>query len=112
MKPLNNIVELAEVFAIILVFIAIIYFLGRGEKKEKKREALMPFTSGETVEELRIQYKMKWIYYISLFSIFEAVSMFLLLSVKTLLSIEIGILFGVILLIAIWLAPSVEEVEI
>jgi len=103
--------ELATALVIVLVVFSILYFLGKGENKHKKREALMPFTSGEKVDGLRIQYKMKWIYYITLFSIFEAVTLFILLSVKTLIAVEVGIVFGLILLIALWIAPSVEEVE-
>ena len=108
---MSDIIDLTVTVLTILVVFTVMYFLGRSEKKRKKREALLPFTSGERVPELRIQYKMKWIYYISLFSIFEAITMLLLLSIGTLIAVEIGVLFGIILLIAIWIAPGVEEVE-
>ncbi len=108
---MSDIIELTITVLIILVVFTIMYFMGKSEKKHKHREALLPFTSGEKVPELKIQYKMKWIYYISLFSVFEAITMLLLLSIGTLIAVEIGVLFGIILLIAIWIAPSVEEVE-
>ncbi|MGQ4891523.1 MAG: hypothetical protein ACP6IP_03440 [Candidatus Njordarchaeia archaeon] len=106
---MSDIVDLVIVAVITFVIFAIIYSTGAKEKKGKEREALFPFTSGEKVKELKIMYKIKWIYYIALFTIFEAATMLLLLSIGTKIAMTIGIVYVLLLGLALYNAPEVEE---
>ena len=106
---MSSIVDLVMVAVVTFVIFAIMYSTGAKEKKNKKRDALFPFTSGEEVKELRIMYRIRWIYYIALFTLFEAATMLLLLSIGTRIAMTIGIIYVLLLGLGLLNAPEVEE---
>ncbi|MHA1617249.1 MAG: hypothetical protein ACTSX9_08105 [Candidatus Njordarchaeales archaeon] len=98
--------DLAIAFIIIVVFFAILYSLGKGERKGKKREALLPFVSGEKYHPMRVPYRIKWIYYVSLFTAFETAGLLVLLAFGAGVLIVLPLIYILIILLALLLAPK------
>jgi len=111
-KILSSIIEMGIIAGLTILIFLIIYLLGTGEKKEKSRNALLPFTSGEAYKSVRIPYKIRWIFYIALFTIFEASTLLLIISVKKGFTLYIAGLYVFLLLLALYMAPKEVEVEI
>ncbi len=86
-----------------LVF-TVLYFLG-SRKRERKKEALLPFVSGEEYHPMRIPYRVKWIYYVALFSAYETAVIFTILAILGGYYLVIPIIYILLLLISLILAP-------
>mgnify|MGYP000344834997 FL=1 len=97
--------DLAISFIIIIIFFSIIYALGKGGK-EKRREALFPFVSGEEYHPMRVPYRIRWIYYVSLFTAFETAVLLILLAFGAEVLAIIPLLYILIILLALLLAPK------
>ena len=97
--------DLAISFIIIIIFFSIIYALGKSGK-EKRREALFPFVSGEEYHPMRVPYRIRWIYYVSLFTAFETAILLILLAFGAEVLAIIPLLYILIILLALLLAPK------
>ena len=98
--------DLATVFCIIVIFYTIVYFIGKGESKKKKREAVLPFVSGEKYHPMRVPYRIRWIYYVSLFTAFETAGLLILLSFGAGLLGFLPLLYTALILAALLIAPK------
>jgi len=96
--------DIAQVFIGITTVFTILYFLG-SRKREKHAEALVPFTSGEEYHPMRIPYRVKWIYYVALFSAYETAVIFTMLAITKGINLLIPILYIALLIISLILAP-------
>lgn len=96
--------DIALTFIGTVIFFTILFLMG-SRKKEKTREALMPFTSGEKYHPMRIPYRIKWIFYVALFSAYETATIFTILAISAGYSLLLPIIYIFLLLIALVIAP-------
>lgn len=97
--------DLAAFFVGVMGFFAVVYFLGRGEGR-KKREALFPFVSGEEYHPMRIPYRVKWIYYVALFTMFETAGLLVMLALSARIPLIIPAIYIAILSLSLLIAPK------
>jgi len=97
--------DIALVFIGVSAFFIVLYLLGSA-KREKQKEALLPFVSGEEYHPMRIPYRVKWIYYVALFSAYETAMVFTILAIINGTYLLLPIIYVCLLAISLLLAPA------